>query len=129
MPMMKIPSVGSTVRVTTRFKNIILYDNREWDDKVYTGVVVKNAKWVDANSFSLHTGNKEHPVSIISMKHVLDISLVNGKMSNVRKFKVTGTNEYIVTLSNNHFSCECIGFKYHGKCRHVTQVKNKLGMK
>lgn len=129
MPMLKIPSVGATVRVTTRFKNILLNDPREWDDKTYVGVVVKNPKWVNANSFSLQTENKEHPISIINMKYVLDISLVSGKMSNIRKFKVIGTNEYIVTLSNNHFSCECVGFKYHGKCRHVTQVKTKLDMK
>lgn len=126
--MLKIPSVGSTVRVTTRFRNPILYINREWDDKTVTGVVVKNAKWVDANSFSLQTGNKEFPISIINLKYVLDISVINGKMSNIRKFKVTGTNEYIVTLANNHFSCECVGFKYHGKCRHITKVKETLGM-
>lgn len=127
--MMKIPSVGSTVRVTTRYKNIFIFDNKRWDDKVYNGVVVKNAKWVDANSFSLQTGNKDHPISIVNLKYVLDISVIDGKMSNIRKFKVKGSNEYIVTLSNKHFSCECVGFKYHGKCRHVTMVKDKLGMK
>lgn len=129
MPMLKIPSVGSTVRVTVRYRNISIFENKKWNDIEFTGVIVKNAKWVDANSFSLQTDNKEFPISIISMKYVLDISLIKGTMSNIRKFKVKGTNEYIVTLSNNHFSCECVGFKYHGKCRHVTKVKDKLGMK
>ena len=127
--MLKIPSVGSTVSVTIRQRNIYINDNRKWNDITFIGVVIKNAKWVDANSFSLQTNNKEFPISIISMKHVIDISLIKGTMSNIRKFKVTGKNEYIVSMSNNHFSCECVGFKYHGKCRHVTMVKDKLGMK
>jgi hypothetical protein len=127
--MLKIPNVGSTVRAIVRFRNTQLYDNREWNDIEFTGVVIKNAKWVNANSFSLQTDNKEFPVSIINIKNVRNIDILKGAMSNVRKFKVTGTNEYIVSLANNHFSCECVGFKYHGKCRHITQVKEKLGIK
>lgn len=127
--MLKIPNVGSTVRAVVRFKNNIIFDPREYDDVEMTGVVIKNAKWVNANSFSLQTGNKEFPVSIINIKNVIRIDLLKGAMSNIRKFRVKGTNEYIVSLANNHFSCECVGFKYHGKCRHITQVKDKLGMK
>jgi hypothetical protein len=127
--MLKIPSVGSTVRANLRFKNINLLDNREWSDVLLTGVVIKNAKWVGANSFSLQTNNKEFPLSIINMKNVTHIDLLKGSMTNIRKFRVKGTNEYIVTLADNHFSCECVGFKYHGKCRHISQVKTKLEMK
>lgn len=123
--MLKIPSVGSTIRVTTRFRNTYYFSDSEWNDITSTGVVMQ----INGDSFKLKTDNKEFPVSIIPIKRIIDISVISGKMSTVRKFKVTGSKEYIVTLSDNSFSCECVGFKYHGKCRHVTKVKDKLGMK
>lgn len=124
---MKVPNIGSKIRVTVRHRNYSYYDSSEWRNNTFVGEVVQNDRWVDGSSFCLRTDNPQYPVSIISIKNVVDISIISGKMSNVRKFRVKGTNEYIVTLSGKHFSCECIGFKYHSKCRHITKVKDKLG--
>ena len=124
---MKVPNIGSKIRVTVRHRNYSYYDSSEWRNNTFVGEVVQNDRWVDGSSFCLRTDNPHYPVSIISIKNVVDISIISGKMYNVRKFRVKGTNEYIVTLSGKHFSCECIGFKYHSKCRHITKVKDKLG--
>lgn len=39
-----------------------------------------------------------------------------------------GTGEYTVTASLDEKSdfCTCPGWKYHGRCRHVTQLREEL---
>ena len=34
--------------------------------------------------------------------------------------------DYDVTLTNKGFKCECDGFYYYGKCRHITAVGQKM---
>jgi hypothetical protein len=126
--MMKIPSVGSTVSVVVRHKSVSLFATSPWDEKHYTGVVVKNAKWIDADSFSLQTQDNSYPVKIINSGYVHDIKIISGKSIDVRKFNVKSkSGTYIVTKSGNNYSCSCVGFKYHSKCKHITAVTTKLG--
>jgi hypothetical protein len=125
--MMKIPSVGSTVSVTVRYRSIYLFATSPFEDNRYTGVVVKNAKWVDADSFSLQTQDKEHPVKIIKIDRVHDLKVLNGTSIDVRRFNVKGKGgTYTVTKSGKNYSCTCVGFKYHSKCKHITAVSNSL---
>jgi uncharacterized Zn finger protein len=30
---------------------------------------------------------------------------------------------YYVTNENNEYKCTCVGFKYHGTCKHIDQVR------
>jgi hypothetical protein len=39
-----------------------------------------------------------------------------------RKFKIL---QRYVEETDNGMSCTCIGHKYHGKCKHIEQVKNE----
>lgn len=51
----------------------------------------------------------------------------NTKSSNVRTFKVLSRgNEYIVELENDRYTCTCVGYTYHGRCKHITAVMEKL---
>lgn len=126
--MLSIPSVGSIVSVTTRYRNIYIFSDAKTMDINHIGEVVKNDKWIPADNFSVQTGNKNHPVSIISVKNVVDIQYLSKKDKDisVRKFKVKGKSEHLVLFSNNHFSCDCIGFKYRMKCKHIEAVKRKI---
>ena len=91
------------------------------------GVVVNPHRWLSSNEFCLQTGNKEFPISVINLANVVDLKILKGSTTNIRKFKVAGSKgEYIVTLSDKHFSCTCIGFKYYNKCKHITKVKEKI---
>jgi hypothetical protein len=117
--MKNLPSVGSTVSVNCQYYT---------GPVTFEGVVINPHRWLEANEFCLQTDNKVFPVSVINLANVIDIKILNGTTTSVRKFKVKGSknDEYIVTLSGKHFSCPCIGFKYHNKCKHITKVKDKL---
>lgn len=119
---MKIPVIGSKIEVTTRYPSICLYSTKKYQDNTYVGTVIKNDRWVDANSFSVMTGNKNHPVSVINLARVHKLKIIEGSSINVKTYKV---KDYIVTQNGDHFSCTCIGFKYHSKCRHITGVKDE----
>lgn len=114
--MMNIPNVGSTVAVKTVFSK----------NKLIEGVVITPFKWVSGNEFCVQTGLPEYPVSIIHVNNILDLKLISGKTSKIRKFKV---RDYIVTENQGHLSCSCIGFKYHAKCKHVAAVQQFVAKK
>ena len=116
--MKTLPSVGSSVSVDCQFIT---------KSSTFTGVVVKPYRWLSADEFCLQTGTKEFPVSVINLANVVDMKILNGSAIKTRKFKVVGSKgEYLVTLSGTHYSCHCIGFKYHSKCKHITKVKEKI---
>lgn len=41
---------------------------------------------------------------------------------------VTGSkgNSYDVEMHSKGFTCECIGFHHHGKCKHIKEVTARL---
>ena len=120
---MNIPSVGSKVSVTVRLRTNYLYAPEPYEDVEFTGTVVKSQKWVDADSFSLETTDALYPVKIIPGKWLRNVKVISGSVQSIRKFKVAGSKgEYFVTQSGKQYSCTCIGFKYHGKCKHITTV-------
>ena len=116
--MKSLPSIGSTVTVDCQYIT---------KSTTFTGVVVNPYRWLAADEFCLQTDNKAFPVSIINLANVVDLKILKGSTTNTRKFKVSGSKgDYIVTLSGKHYSCSCIGFKYHNKCKHITKVKEKV---
>lgn len=114
--MKNIPTVGSNIKVTCQFYT---------GEASFEGVVVKPYKWLQEGEFCLQTGNKQFPISVINLKSIKDIVILTGSTSKIKTFKVKGSknHEYIVTLSDKHYSCSCIGFKYHNKCKHVAEVQ------
>lgn len=124
---MNIPMPNSVVSVTTRYRNILLNSKNDFAYFSKKGKVVKSPKWVPADCFCIETGNPNFPLSVININYVTELKILSGGSKSVRKFKVKGPKgEHIVALSGEHFSCDCIGFKYHAKCKHVTAVKEKL---
>ena len=117
--MKTVPTIGSDIEVSCKFYT---------GPCNFVGTVIKPYKWLSADEFCLQTGNKEFPISVINLKYIIDLKILNGSTIKTRKFKVKGSkgDEYLVTLSDNHYSCHCIGFKYHSKCKHITSVKNKI---
>jgi hypothetical protein len=92
-----------------------------------TGVIIANDKWNGADNVTIQTTDKEYPKKIINIKNIIDINIISGGTTNIRRFKIVNNNkEYIVVKNESHFSCSCIGFKYHAKCKHIEAVRKKL---
>lgn len=51
-----------------------------------------------------------------------------GHMFTGTEWEFVGKNdvEYTVTLEERGFSCTCPGFTFHGKCRHITTVGERM---
>lgn len=121
-------TVGSVVEVRTKRANTFLptYKQQPYVYKTYVGKVVTNPKWLDADYVSVETGNEMHPVSFIHLSAIDGIKIVEGKRSSFQEFPVVGSKNQVYTVkkSNNHYSCNCTGFKYHSQCKHIALVKD-----
>ena len=135
---MQIPAIGSTVKVTTRYPNYVI-GRGPWDDKTTTGKVVPiPSYWKDevGNTFAIETGLEYHPISLVYMHRVIDLSIIQGKAlswielskSLTIKATVAGSkgNVYNVVSSGGKWSCTCTGFEFRNQCKHIAQVKTKI---
>jgi hypothetical protein len=112
-----VPAVGSQIRVQTKFG-------------LREGTVVPNEKWDKADTFCM-TGDQYIPVRHIALAYVISLEYITGApiRNAVRAFRVKSTDgkrEYIVTVTGDKFDCNCVGFTYHHKCKHVEGVRRKI---
>lgn len=115
--MIAAPRVGSQIRVQTKFG-------------LREGTVVPNERWEKSDTFCM-TGDQYIRVRNIALRNVVAIEYIKGAplKSEVRAFRVRssdGKREYTVVVRGNKFDCNCTGFTYHHKCKHVDGVKRKI---
>lgn len=115
--MIAAPSVGSQIRVQTKFG-------------LREGTVVPNERWEKSDTFCM-TGDQYIAVRNIALRNVVNIEYVRGSAikDTVRAFRVKSTDgkrDYTVVVRGNKFDCNCTGFTYHHKCKHVDGVKRKI---
>ena len=58
------------------------------------------------------------------LKYIPAHIIENEKKYQVKRFKVPG-KKYIIMQTGSYWSCSCVGFRYHKKCKHLTQFKNE----
>jgi hypothetical protein len=87
--------------------------------------------YVKAGTDSVFTFTK--PISIstrgrkfTAIQNTFNYKIVNPK-TEADTWQVAGSkgDMYTVSLSKGEYKCSCTGFKYHGKCKHIDQVKSK----
>jgi hypothetical protein len=115
--MIPAPSIGSRIRVQTKFG-------------LREGTVVPNERWEKSDTFCM-TGDEYIRVRNIALVNVVQIEYIKGEplRDAVRAFRVKSTDGkrvYIVTVRGNKFDCNCVGFTYHHKCKHVEGVRRKI---
>lgn len=129
-PQFEMPKVGSQVRVTTRYRNHVLYNTSEYVETTYLGTVGSAHKLLSPNSFVLNTPNTPHfPKREINLAYVANIEYMDGTKANktastdqIWAVKGSKGDVYTVTRSNNQLSCSCVGFQFRRKCKHITMV-------
>jgi hypothetical protein len=132
--MLTIPKVGSTVKITTRYAETYLFSKNKWRDSVTVGQIVSNQKWVPVGSFSVTTGMKEFPIAVIAIRNLVKIEHAGKTLSakikktaaKTWKVKSSRGNEIYTVINNSGaWSCTCVGFQYHRKCKHITNLQSK----
>jgi hypothetical protein len=130
--MLKVPKVGSIVQVTTRFPETYIYSKEKWRDIVHAGQIVPNDRWTPPGSFQMSTGKKEYPIATIALNRVIKIQSPSKTLTQsikktapkVWKVKSKRSGEvYTVTNNSGSWSCTCVGFQYHRRCKHITEKK------
>jgi len=50
-----------------------------------------------------------------------------GQKPTTKQWKIEGSkgNVYVVQETAHGLSCSCVGFKYHGKCKHIDEVSTQ----
>lgn len=128
--MQHIPSVGSKVEVVTRHKDIFYFSEKEYIEYKYVGEVLPSPKWIEHNSFAMTSDDPEVDFRVISANNVVDLKYISGKPdrevdNSTQIFKV---KNYTVLKSKSGYRCTCVGYQYHKKCKHITEVKEKTGV-
>lgn len=131
--------VGDRVRVTMRWPESYIHATEPFRYNTYEGTVVKSNSQLDPpGTFNLLTGNPEYPVSIITLKHVINIEYMGSGIkipvrANRTRYIVVqttkGTEHRVGIHSTGHLSCDCMGYQYRKQCRHMTYAQSFLDRK
>jgi hypothetical protein len=125
------PTVGSKLRVVTRYPNKSMFRTSEWDDRTYVGTVMADERWTPSGSFRLHTGVVTFPVSTIALDQVHSLEYFDGTVAEKEEIEPNGSwivkgsngNEYVVTKSKGSVKCTCPGFTFRRNCKHIEGYK------
>ena len=122
-----LPRVGSQVRVTTKFKNHVLFRPDKYTLTTYVGTVGSSHKLLAPNSFVLVTANNPNfPKREINLGYVVELEYLDGSKvekcdSTNQTWIVKGSkgDSYTVTKTDNRLNCTCTGFQFRRRCKHL----------
>lgn len=128
-----LPKVGEEVTVVCKRSDLERKVSLVHSSKYQTfyGTIYPTQSWQKARkSLNLTTGNnffpwREIPLhTIVSITHGNNTIKVKIEKPHKKIYKVKGSTGtiYNVLKSNGAFSCDCIGFKFHGNCKHIKAV-------
>lgn len=130
----KTPEAGSTVTVTTQYRNLYRYSDEKYDEFTYSNVeVLPPFDWMKVGEFRVKDvrkiGNYVELDRVIAMNHVID--LIGDDVeelgadvdlsSRIVPIGSARTDEiYSVTVERGvATSCTCKGFQFRHRCSHL----------
>ena len=84
-------------------------------------------KWNDPKEFQMFTA----PIRFDTRRRQFKVMKRNinfaGQKPSNKTWEINGSkgSVYVVEETANGLSCSCVGFKYHGKCKHIDEVSSK----
>lgn len=122
--MIKMPNLNSVVEVTTRYRTNTFFADKDGYQYFKTkGKVIVAPKGTSADSFAVFSNR----LAVINLGKVVDITYLSGGSIDIETYTVKGKGgQYQVIRNGQEYSCTCIGFKYHSKCKHINEIKETL---
>lgn len=96
----------------------------------YTGPVLPNPSWVNADHICIGTGNVDSPFRVIEKARIEGYSQASAVPQPLqRSWAVPGAKPgqvYLVTREGARWGCNCVGFGYRRTCSHVVTAKSEF---
>lgn len=134
MKQYKVPTVGSTITVTTRYPSHYKYDDKQYDEYTYIDVpVVRPFDWMNDDEFRVKdvrmVGQHLFMDRIIKIKNVAEMT---GEMEEVSDdfrtvelaSKRTGEVYKVSVEYGKGTHCTCKGFQFRHRCSHLKTALN-----
>lgn len=124
---MKVPTVGSVVKVRAKYSQGPMMIPPRPDFIIFEGTVLPSYKWLSDKEFCM-SGDNDYPVRVISMSSVEHLDLVSGEFKEInsspQSFIVAGSKgtRYTVTRTRSSYTCTCPGFTFRKTCRHIQGI-------
>jgi hypothetical protein len=97
--------------------------------ETYMGTVLPSPKWVGPDQLCLSTGDPKFPFRVIDKVRILGEAMERLPEPVQSVWTIAGSKvgqNYIVTRSGSHWSCNCVGFGYRRTCSHVNEAKSLI---
>lgn len=133
------PEIGTNVKVTTDWSDFYsgCVDHLRAIRKRNTliGEVVSGEEFDDPNSFRIATNNSTYPISIVSLKQVVQLINIDScvemdgdavvEEARNETWTVDGSkgNVYTITVKDEYWTCSCLGFSFRRQCKHINERK------
>lgn len=123
---MKIPKLGSKIRVRVPYKMGAVMIPPQPTEHVYEGVVLPPYRWLTDSEFCL-SGSDAWPVRVINARSCISIDMLEGDFTEVedapKTWSVAGSKGAVYTITRNSrgLSCTCAGFQFRKSCKHTAQ--------
>lgn len=127
MSKFNVPTVGSTITVSTYYKSNVIGRTEADDTTTYENVpVLPPQSWTPSGSFCIPAENEPFiKFRTIAIKNVTDLVIHEGSEADSKHgtivVPVAGSNDNIysvVVTDGVAVSCDCKGFQYRRNCRH-----------
>jgi len=128
MSKFNVPTVGSTITVSTYYKSNVIGRTVEDDTITYENVpVLPPQSWTPSGAFCIPAENEPFiKFRTIAIDKVVDLVIHEGSEADSKHgtivVPVAGSNDnvYSVVVTDGVAkSCDCKGFQYRGNCRHM----------
>lgn len=146
MSKIKIPKIGTRVRVTTDWADVYRNHMPLYRDlhsiQVDEGTIIRSdAEVDDPDTFRILVQRAYHPETVIPRHRVMKLEVLEGPgevqkadptprrdTQEVRVWSVKGSkgDNYTVSRKGNIWTCTCQGFEFRKTCKHVNQIKQEL---
>ena len=128
MPKFNVPTIGSTITVSTYHKSNVIGRTEQDDTTTYENVpVLPNQQWTPSGAFCIPAENEPFiKFRTIAIGSVVDLIIHKGSTADRKHgtivVPVAGSNDnvYSVVVTDGvATSCDCKGFQYRRNCRHM----------
>ena len=98
--------------------------------KSFRGEVLPSYRWLTDREFCV-SGDDAWPVRVINVSNIRNLRITSGRSHSVntstQTYTIAGSKgaSYCVTRSAAGWHCQCKGFEFRGRCRHIEEAQKQ----